>query len=62
MTETLETVAKKKPKPTAERVAEEEVVWRHGSRVVHDRAGLLKQLTKIVTGTALDQDDRTPGP
>src|ERR1700685_2924532 len=58
MTETLETVTKKKPEPTAEQVAAEELVRRarEEGRSLTGPDGLLKQLTKVVIETALDQE------
>jgi putative transposase len=57
MTETLETV-KKKPEPTAEQVAAEELVRlaREQGLSLTGPDGLLKQLTKVVIETALDQE------
>jgi hypothetical protein len=58
MTETLETVTKKKPEPTAEQVAAEELVRRareQGLSLTRPD-GLLKQLTKVMIETALDQE------
>src|SRR5580692_11642899 len=58
MTETLELVTKKKPEATAEQVAAEELVRRAREQGLSltgpDR--LLKQLTKMVIETALDQE------
>jgi putative transposase len=58
MTETLETVTKKKPEPTAEQVAAEELVRqaREQGLSLTGPDGLLKQLTKVVIETALDQE------
>ena len=58
MTETLETVTKKKPEPTAEQAAAEELVRqaREQGLSLTGPDGLLKQLTKVVIETALDQD------
>ncbi len=58
MTETLETVTKKKPEPTAEQVAAEELVRRAREQGLSltGSDGLLKQLTKVVIETALDQE------
>ena len=58
MTETLETVTKKKPEPTAEQVAAEELVRRAREQGLSLTGpdGLLKQLTKVVIETALDQE------
>ena len=58
MTETLETVSKKKPEPTAEQAAAEELVRqaREQGLSLTGPDGLLKQLTKIVIETALDQE------
>jgi transposase-like protein len=58
MTETLETVTKKKPEPTAERAAAEELVRRAREQGLSLTGpdGLLKQLTKVVIETALDQE------
>src|ERR1700728_4539974 len=57
MTETLETVTKKKPEPTAEQAAAEELVRRAREQGLSLTGpdGLLKQLTKVVIETALDQ-------
>jgi putative transposase len=57
MSETLETVTKK-PEPTAEQVAAEELVRRAREQGLSLTGpdGLLKQLTKIVIETALDQE------
>jgi hypothetical protein len=61
MTVTLETVTKKKPEPTAEQVAAEELVRRAREQGLSLTGpdGLLKQLTKVVIETALDQEPRT---
>ena len=58
MTETLATVTKKKPEPTAEPVAAEELVRRAREQGLSLTGpdGLLKQLTKVVIETALDQE------
>jgi putative transposase len=58
MTETLETVTKKKPEPTAEQVAAEELVRRAREQGLSLTGpdGLLRQLTKVVIETALDQE------
>jgi len=58
MTETLETVTKKKPEPTAEQVAAEELVRqaREQGLSLTGPDGLLKQLTKVMIETALDQE------
>ena len=58
MTETLETVTKKKPEPTAEQQAAEELVRqaREQGLSLTGPDGLLKQLTKVVIETALDQE------
>jgi putative transposase len=58
MTETLEPVTKKKPEPTAEQVAAEELVRRAREQGLSLTGpdGLLKQLTKVVIETALDQE------
>ena len=58
MTETLETVTKKKPEPTAEQAAAEELVRqaREQGLSLTGPDGLLKQLTKVVIETALDQE------
>jgi transposase-like protein len=58
MTETLETVTKKKPEPTAEQAAAEELVRRARDQGLSLTGpdGLLKQLTKVVIETALDQE------
>jgi putative transposase len=58
MSATLETVTKKKPEPTAEQVAAEELVRRAREQglSVTGPDGLLKQLTKVVIETALDQE------
>src|SRR6202046_2869815 len=71
MTETLEPVTKKKPEPTAEQTAAEELVRRAREQGLSLTGpdGLLKQLTKGVIETALDQeltehlghDRNTPG-
>jgi putative transposase len=57
MTETLETVTKK-PEPTAEQVAAEELVRqaREQGLSLTGPDGLLKQLTKVMIETALDQE------
>jgi hypothetical protein len=58
MTETLETVTKKKPEPSAEQVAADELVRRAREQGLSLTGpdGLLKQLTKAVLETALDQE------
>src|SRR3984885_3871304 len=58
MTETLETVTKKKREPTAEQAAAEEMVRRAREQGLSLTGpdGLLKQLTKVVIETALDQE------
>ncbi len=58
MSATLETVTKKKPEPAAERVAAEELVRRAREQGLSLTGpdGLLKQLTKVVIETALDQE------
>jgi len=58
MTETLETVTKKKPEASAEQVAAEELVRRAREQGLSLTGpdGLLKQLTKVVIETALDQE------
>jgi putative transposase len=58
MTETLETVTKKKPEPTAEQAAAEELVRRAREQGLSLTGpdGLLQQLTKVVIETALDQE------
>src|ERR1700744_4977802 len=58
MTETLEPVTKKKPEPTAEQAAAEELVRRAREQGLSltGPGGLLKQLTKVVIETALDQE------
>jgi putative transposase len=58
MTETLEPVTKKKPEPSAEQVAAEELVRRAREQGLSltGPGGLLKQLTKVVIETALDQE------
>ena len=58
MTVTLETVTKKKPEPTAEQAAAEELVRRSREQGLSLTGpdGLLKQLTKVVIETALDQE------
>ena len=58
MSETLETVTKKKPELTAEQVAAEELVRRAREQGLSLTGpdGLLKQLTKVVIETALDQE------
>jgi putative transposase len=55
MSATLETVTKKKPKPTAEHVAAKELTREQGLSLTGPD-GLLKQLTKVVIETALDQE------
>jgi putative transposase len=68
MTATLDVVAvkkKDKPEPTAEQRAAEEMMRRAREQGLSLTGpdGLLKQLTKTVLGTALNQgDDRAPGP
>jgi transposase-like protein len=58
MTETLEPVTKKKPEPTAEQAAAEELVRRAREQGLSltGPGGLLRQLTKVVIETALDQE------
>ena len=58
MSETLETVTKKKPEPSAEQTAAEELVRRAREQGLSLTGpdGLLKQLTKVVIETALDQE------
>ena len=58
MTETLETVTKKKPEASAEQVAAEELVRqaREQGLSLTGPDGLLKQLTKVMIETALDQE------
>jgi len=58
MTETLEPVTKKKPEPSAEQAAAEELVRRAREQGLSltGPGGLLKQLTKVVIETALDQE------
>ena len=58
MTETLVTVTKTKPEPTAEQAAAEELVRRAREQGLSLTGpdGLLKQLTKVVLETALDQE------
>ena len=58
MSATLETVTKKKPEPTAEQVTAEELVRRAREQGLSLTGpdGLLKQLTKVVIETALDQE------
>ena len=58
MNATLETVTKKKPEPTAEQAAAEELVRRAREQGLSLTGpdGLLKQLTKVVIETALDQE------
>jgi putative transposase len=58
MTETLETVTKEKPELTAEQAAAEELVRRAREQGLSLTGpdGLLKQLTKVVIETALDQE------
>ena len=58
MTETLVTVTKKKPEASAEQVAAEELVRlaREQGLSLTGPDGLLKQLTKVVIETALDQE------
>ncbi len=57
MTETLEPVTKKKPEPSAEQAAAEELVRRAREQGINSRAGpgSLEQLTKVVIETALNQ-------
>ena len=65
MTATLETVTKKKPEPTAEQVAAEELVRqaREQGLSLTGPDGLLKQLTKSRDrDRAGPGDDRAPGP
>jgi putative transposase len=63
MTATLENVTKKKPEPTAEQVAAEELVRRAREQGLSMTGpdGLLRQLTKVVIETALDQERTAPG-
>jgi putative transposase len=58
MTETLEPVTKQKPEPTAEQTAAEELVRRAREQGLSLTGpdGLLKQLTKVVIETTLDQE------
>jgi putative transposase len=58
MTETLESVTKKKPEASAEQAAAEELVRRAREQGLSLTGpdGLLKQLTKVVIETALDQE------
>ena len=58
MTETLEPVTKKKPEASAEQAAAEELVRqaREQGLSLTGPDGLLKQLTKVVIETALDQE------
>jgi putative transposase len=58
MTETLEPVTKKKPEATAEQAAAEDLVRRAREQGLSLTGpdGLLKQLTKVVIETALDQE------
>ena len=58
VTETLELVTKRKPEPTAEQLAAEELVRqaREQGLSLTGPDGLLKQLTKVVLETALDQE------
>jgi transposase-like protein len=58
MSATLENVTRKKPEPTAEQVAAEELVRRAREQGLSLTGpdGLLKQLTKVVLETALDQE------
>ncbi len=58
MTETLETVMKNKPEPSAEQTAAEELVRRAREQGLSLTGpdGLLKQLTKVVIETALEQE------
>ncbi len=58
MTETLETMTKKKRAPTAEQQAAEELVRRAREQGLSLTGpdGLLNQLTKVVIETALDQE------
>ena len=58
MSATLENVTKKKPERTAEQVAAEELVRRTREQGLSLTGpdGLLKQLTKVVIETALDQE------
>jgi transposase-like protein len=58
MSATLETVTKKKPEPSAEQLAAEELVRRAREQGLSLTGpdGLLKQLTKVVLETALDQE------
>jgi hypothetical protein len=58
MTKTLEAVASKKskPEPIAEERVAEEIVHRARDQGLPLTGGLLKQPTKMVLGTALDQE------
>jgi putative transposase len=58
MSATLEDVTKKKPEPSAEQLAAEELVRRAREQGLSLTGpdGLLKQLTKVVLETALDQE------
>ncbi len=58
MSATLETVTRKKPEPTAEQAAAEELVRRAREQGLSltGPGGLLKQLTKVVIEAALDQE------
>jgi putative transposase len=58
MSATLEPVTRKKPEPSAEQVAAEELVRlaREQGLSLTGPGGLLKQLTKVVIETALDQE------
>ena len=58
MSATLETVTKKKPEPSAEQAAAEELVRRAREQGLSLTGpdGLLKQLTKVVIEAALDQE------
>jgi transposase-like protein len=58
MSATLEDVAKKKPEPSAEQLAAEELVRRAREQGLSLTGpdGLLRQLTKTVIETALDQE------
>jgi putative transposase len=58
MNATLEDVTRKKPEPTAEQLAAEEMVRRARERGLSPTSlgGLLKQLAKTVLKTALNQE------
>ena len=65
MNATLEDVTRKKQEPTAEAIAAEEMARRAREQGLSLTGpdGLLKQLTKTVLETALNQEsDRAPGP